>query len=91
MQNEKVSDFFQIVRATCLAVLCGLCLCLGFAVVLNCTNLSDKWILPVNLCIRAVAVFFGCSWCLRGEKGWLRGGIVGLLFTFLSGLLFAFL
>ena len=90
MQNEKVLDFFQIVRATFLAVLCGVTLCLAFAVVLNCTNISDKWILPVNLCIRVVSVFLGCAWFLRGEKGWLRGGIVGLLFTFLSGLLFSF-
>ena len=89
MQNEKVSDFFQMVRATCLAVLCSLCLCLAFSVVLNCTNIGDKWILPINFCIRAIAVFLGCAWFLRGEKGWLRGGIVGLMFTFLSGLTFA--
>ncbi|MBE5753080.1 MAG: TIGR04086 family membrane protein [Clostridiales bacterium] len=91
MENENVLDFFQIVRATLLAVLCGLGLTLLFAIILNFTDFSDKIILPVNLCIRALSVFLGCAWFLRGEKGWLRGGIVGLLFTFLSGLLFALL
>ncbi len=89
MQSESLSSIFQIVKATLFSALCALLLTVVFAVALNLTALSDKVILPVNVCIRAVAIFIGCLFSLRGEKGWLRGGIVGVLFTFVSGALFA--
>ena len=91
MQNESVSNIFQIVRAVLFAAVCAFLSTVLFAVVLNLTSLSDKIILPVNVVIRVISIFIGCLFTLRGEKGWLRGGAVGVLFTFVSGLLFAML
>ena len=89
MQNESLSSVFQIVKATLFAAITALLLTLVFAVVLYLSELGDKIILPVNVCIRVVAIFIGCFFSLRGERGWLRGGVVGVLFTFVSGVLFS--
>ena len=90
MQTETGLNFFQTLKAAIIAVACALVLTVTFAVVLKFSSLPDKIILPVNLCIKAISVLVGCLCALRGEKGWLRGGIAGLIFTFLSGLLFSF-
>ena len=39
--------------------------------------------------IKVIAVMVGTLVFVRGEKGWLQGGIVGLLFTALSYLAFS--
>lgn len=89
MQTESSLTMFQTLKAALIAAACALVLAVGFALVLKISSFSDKVILPVNLCIKAVSIFVGCLCSLRGEKGWLRGGIAGLVFTFVSGLLFA--
>ncbi len=89
MQTESGLNFFQTLKAALISAACALVLAVAFAIVLKFSSFPDKIILPVNLCIKAVAVFVGCLCSLRGEKGWLRGGIAGLIFTFVSGLLFA--
>ena len=89
MQNESLSNVFQIVKATLFAAVTAFLLTLVFAVVIYLCEFGDKILLPVNVCIRVVAIFIGCFFSLRGEMGWLRGGIVGVLFTFVSGALFS--
>jgi putative membrane protein (TIGR04086 family) len=89
MQNESLSNVFQIVKATLFAVVAALLLTIAFAVVIYLCEFGDKILLPVNVCIRVLSIFIGCFFALRGEMGWLRGGIVGVLFTFVSGVLFS--
>ena len=88
MDNEKLTEISEGVKAVLIAIVCALVLTSGFALIMQVTALPDKMILPVNLTIKAVSVFTGCALSLRGEKGWLRGMLVGLAFTCLSGLLF---
>ena len=91
MDNEKVVEIFEGVKAVLIAIVCALVLTSAFALIMQVTAMSDKVILPVNLTIKAASVFVGCALSLRGQKGWLRGMLVGLAFTCLSGLLFGLL
>ena len=60
-----------------------------FANILRFARLSNGVIYPINQCIKAVCIAVGTLVCIRGEKGWLRGGCVGLVFTALSYLAFS--
>ena len=89
MDNEKITEISEVIKATLIAIVCALVLTSAFALIMQATAMSDKLVLPVNLTIKAAAVFVGCALSLRGQKGWLRGMFVGLAFTCLSGLLFS--
>ena len=88
MDNEKITEISEGVKAVLIAIVCSLVLTSIFALIMQVTAMPDKIILPVNLTIKAASVFVGCAVSLRGQKGWLRGMLVGLAFTCLSGLLF---
>lgn len=87
-QKNKV-DFFPIVKAVLLALGVSLLLAVTFAVVLRATSWGENIVYPVNQVIKVIAVMVGTLVFVRGEKGWLQGGIVGLLFTALSYLAFS--
>ena len=87
-QKNKV-DFFPIVKAVLLALGVSLLLAVTFAVVLRATSWGENIVYPVNQVIKVIAVMVGTLGFVRGEKGWLQGGIVGLLFTALSYLAFS--
>ncbi len=87
-QKNKV-DFFPIVKAVLLALGVSLLLAVTFAVVLRTTSWGENIVYPVNQVIKVIAVMVGTLVFVRGEKGWLQGGIVGLLFTALSYLAFS--
>lgn len=90
MQYQKnQEDFFSVVKGVLLALGVSLLLAVVFAVVLRTTFLEEWIIYPINQIIKVIAVMVGVLVFIRGEKGWLRGGIVGLLFTALSYLAFS--
>ncbi|MBQ8295086.1 MAG: TIGR04086 family membrane protein [Clostridia bacterium] len=60
-----------------------------FAALLQGTAISDKVIYPVNQTLKVLAVLLGALLFVRGEKGWLQGCAIGLLFTALSYLAFS--
>ena len=89
MDNEKLVEFIEVVKAVALAVVCALVGVSGFSLIGLAVTVSEKVVLPVNLTIKAVSIFVGCAVALRGSKGLLRGVIAGLVFTCVSGLLFS--
>ena len=91
MQNELSvgGGLFQIVRGVALALGVALLSTVIFAWVLRFAPLASKWIYFINQTIKMLAILVGVLLCVRGEKGFLKGGAIALLFTALSYLTFS--
>ena len=90
MQNETTGNgFFQIIKGVGLALGFSFLGAVVFASILKGTAVSDSAIYPVNQTLKVLAVCLGTLVFVRGEKGYLKGGAIGLLFTALSYLTFS--
>ena len=89
---EERAQFWKMTgRGVSLAIIVCLAAVLIFALVIQFTGLPESVIMPVNQFIKVLAIFIGCFFSLRGSKGWLKGGLVGLIAGWLTFLLFALL
>ncbi|MBO7297460.1 MAG: TIGR04086 family membrane protein [Clostridia bacterium] len=91
MQNETATGnaFFQILKGAAFALGFSLLAVIIFANILRFTPLPDRVICPVNQTVKVVAILLGALIFVRGEKGFLKGGAIGLIFTALSYLAFS--
>ncbi len=90
MKNEgSFQDIFSVVKGVLVSLGCALLLTFLFANVLRFGKLSNGVIYPVNQAIKVISVAVGALLFVRGEKGWLKGGGLGLAFTMLSYLAFS--
>lgn len=91
MQNERLvgNGLFRIIKGVGVALGFAFLGVVIFAGVLRSTSISDRAIYPVNQTIKLLAVAIGTLVSVRGEKGYLQGAAVGLLFTALSYLTFS--
>ena len=87
--SQSSSFFVQVFRGVITAVLTTLICVLAFALVLNFTSLGDDAILPVNQAIKVLAIFLGCFFALKYERSFIKGGLIGLLSTIFTFLIFA--
>ena len=83
------NGFFSVLKGAGAALGVSLLCSLLFAVILRCASASENIIYPVNQTVKVAAILVGTLLFIRGEKGWLKGGGVGLLFTALSYLAFS--
>ena len=89
---EERAQFWKMTgRGVSLAIIVCLAAVLIFALVIQFTGLPESVIMPVIQFIKVLAIFIGCFFSLRGSKGWLKGGLVGLIAGGLTFLLFALL
>lgn len=85
MQNEESKDgIFGIVKSVALALLFSFLTTVIFAVVLRAAPIPDKAVYPITQVLKVIAIILGTLAFTRGEKGWLKGGGVALIFTALS-------
>ncbi len=89
--EEKTQFWKTTARGVCTAIIVCLVAVLAFALIIQFTGLSERVIKPVNQFIKVLAIFIGCFFSLRGSKGWLKGGLVGLFAGGLTFLLFGLL
>ena len=80
---------FTIVKSTGLALALSVLGVVAFAVVLQAAALSDSVIYTVNQTLKVLSIAVGTFAFARGENGWLKGGVTGILFTGLSYLAFS--
>ena len=91
MRNERYygDGIFTVVKAAGLSLAISLLGAVIFAVILRICNMREEIVYPVNQTVKGIALTVGTLIGVRGEKGWLKGGGAGLLFTALSYLAFS--
>jgi putative membrane protein (TIGR04086 family) len=89
MRNDTVNDAFSVIKGVGFAVAASLLGAIVFAVILRSWTISNKTVYSVNQTLKSIALAFGVLFFVRGEKGWLKGGLVGILFTAVSYLAFS--
>ena len=88
-ESSYGNGFFSVLKSVGAALLVSFFSTIILAVLLNSTSLSQKIIYPINQTVKVLSILCGTLLFIRGEKGWLKGGGAGLLFTALSYLAFS--
>ncbi len=89
MQNESMYGAFAVIKGVLTALVISVLFSIFFAVVLRVASVPDKAIYPVNQTVKVLAAFLGALFFVRGEKGWRKGLLVGVLFFALSYVTFS--
>ena len=88
-ENSILNGFFgQIVKGLITGLAISLFGVLIFALVIDFASLGDGVIKPINQFIKLLAIFGGCAVAVKGEKGFLKGAIIGFSITAFSFLIF---
>jgi putative membrane protein (TIGR04086 family) len=80
---------FQVVKSALASLAVCVLGALTFALVLRFAPIPDKAILPVNETLKAAAIFLGALIFIKGDKGLLKGTLVGVFTIMLSYLAFS--
>ena len=88
--NPLVLD---ILKGALISVIISLICILIFAFFIKIIGISDSLILPINQVIKFVSIFFGVKVSLKKnkEKGFLKGLIIGFVYTLLAFAIFSIL
>ena len=91
MRSETAygNGVFTMIKATLFALAISLLAVMAVAVVYRAGGIQERGLYAVNQAVKGVSIAVGGLTFLRGDKGWLKGGGVGLLFTALSYLAFS--
>ena len=90
MHNDNsFGGVFSILKAAVLALAVSFFATVVLAAVLRITAMPYKAVYPVTQTLKVIFVLLSALIFIRGEKGWLKGGAVGLIFTALSYLTFS--
>jgi len=94
LKEKKDSNFvLAIIKGSLIALCTSFIGILIFAFLLKFTNISDKFITPINEVIKGVSIFFGVFIGFKREKklGLIGGFLIGLIFTILAFISFSLL
>lgn len=88
--NKTMLD---IIKGALCAIAISLVCILIFALFIKLLNISDKLIAPFNQVIKFASIFFGVKVSLKcnKEKGFLKGLIIGFVYTLLAFIIFSIL
>lgn len=79
----------QVIKATLFAVVFSLVYVLVFTLIIYLTQLNQTVIKPVNQVFKIIAIVLGSLLFIRGQKGYLKGIIVGLTAVLAEYLVFS--
>ena len=91
MDQERYSSslVWQIVKGTALAAVFSTAFAVIFSLITGFLNVPEKAVLPVCIFLKTLAILLGAVCSVKGEKGWLKGLILGLLCAMLTRGLFS--
>lgn len=82
--KDNKGFILSVISGTFIAVISTLIGVLIFAGVIKISDLSYGVIKPVNQFIKVLSVFLGCFFGIKGNKGLIKGILIGVLSTFLT-------
>ncbi|MGN0806860.1 MAG: TIGR04086 family membrane protein [Candidatus Coproplasma sp.] len=82
-------SFFQIAKATLVAIVFSLVYVLVFTLIIQLTQLNSAVIKPVNQVFKIIAVVLSSLLFIRGQKGYIKGALTGLTTVLAEYLLFS--
>ncbi|MBO5851901.1 MAG: TIGR04086 family membrane protein [Clostridia bacterium] len=74
---ESKNSFLSLLKAVVISILFSLLAVLIFAFIISVCSLDGVVIKPVNYLIKCIAVFLGCFFSIKGEKGLIKGAVFG--------------
>ena len=90
MFNDKIFSF-NLIKAVLIALIFSCASILIFALVLYLFSIPNEAIKPINCLIKVLAVFIGCFFSIKGERGLIKGLIYGGIITVIAFFFFALL
>ena len=88
--NNGATKFIpSVLKGSFTALITTLIAILIFAGVIKMASLSSGAIKSVNQFIKALSVFLGCMFCVKENKGLLKGLFIGAIFSLLTVLVFS--
>ena len=87
--DSTQNHLFQIIKAVGFSLAISLLYAVIFATILRAFPVSDRAIYPINQTAKQIFVFLSAFLFIKGDKGFIKGIAVGLLFTALSYLTFS--
>ena len=85
---ERRQFCHEVIKGSATGLIITLVGVLIFALAIDLFGISDAAIMPINQVIKSVSVFCGCLFAVRGEKGFLKGLFIGVIFSVLTILIF---
>ena len=89
MEDREEKFFPCAVRGAVLSVTVALALVLLFALIIGLFGIGDTAIKPTNQVLKALALFVGCFFALKGRLMIFKGLAVGIIFTVVLHIIFS--
>ncbi len=89
--SASSSGIVSGIKAIIISVIFTLVSILIFAFLLKVFSLPNGIVKPINYLIKCASVFIGCFFSVKGEKGAIKGLVLGILIIFICHLLFSVL
>lgn len=74
--ETNTSDFVQYLKALIVSLIITFACILIFALIIKFANLNDKFIVPVNLAIKALSIIIGTIIYTKSKTGGFKKGII---------------
>ena len=86
---ESKNTFLSLLKAVVISILFSLLAVLLFAFIISVCSLDGVVIKPVNYLIKCLAVFLGCFFSIKGEKGLIKGALFGGVISIICYIVFS--
>lgn len=88
--DKQINDFVQFLKGLIVSLIVSFALILLFALIIKFTNLSEGWIVPINLVIKALSVAVGVIIFTKSRSGGFKKGVIlALCYTTLAFVIFS--